>query len=53
MVCLIIVSSLAEILSRSRLGFVRLVTRLAKARVGQVSQVSQVSQVIDQVAEFY
>ena len=31
---MIIVSSLAQILSRSRIGLVRWVTRLAKARVG-------------------
>ena len=47
MACLIIVSSLAHVLSGSRLGLVRLVTRLAKALFGQVGDL--VGQVKDQV----
>ena len=47
--CLIIVSSLAHVLSGSRLGLVRLVTRLAKALFGQVGDL--VGQVKDQVCQ--
>ena len=49
MACLIIVSSLAHVLSGSRLGLVRLVTRLAKALFGQVGDL--VGQVKDQVCQ--
>ena len=49
MACLIIVSSLAQILLRSRLGLVRLANRLSYARFGQVGD--QVSQVKDQVGQ--
>ena len=45
----IIVSALAQILPRSRLGLVRLVTRSIKARFGWVGD--QVSQVKDQVGQ--
>ena len=48
-VCLIIVSTPGQDLSRFRLGLVRLVTRSAKARFGQVGD--QVSQVKDQVGQ--
>ena len=44
-----IVSTPGRVLSRSRLGLVRLVTRLAKARFGQVGD--QVDQAEDQVGK--
>ena len=44
---MIIVSSLAHVLSGSRLGLVRLVTRLAKALFGQVGDLVGQGQELD------